>query len=232
MKLKSILAVATVLACSWNPAQAASVLIDNFNGPSMIARDMVNGGGGVSLNGGPVNPPANTLSRTLSHEWLGAVGQNNDGGANSDASVDVRTAGALHVFNNFGYDSVVNVSWNLGVGFLGSWSSGAASLVLDFMNTPGIAMYSVYYQDQLIRTDAVSGLQSQFYLGEQVQDLIAGSQGQLRLAFTGERGFQVKLNEVRFEVEGTRDLPEPAALALVGMALAGAGWASRRRRLS
>ncbi|MBN8503475.1 MAG: PEP-CTERM sorting domain-containing protein [Burkholderiales bacterium] len=100
------------------------------------------------------------------------------------------------------------------------------------MNTPGIAMYSVYYQDQLIRTDAVSGLQSQFYLGEQVQDLIAGSQGQLRLAFTGERGFQVKLNEVRFEVEGTRDLPEPAALALVGMALAGAGWASRRRRLS
>jgi hypothetical protein len=105
--LSLIPAVGALLAMSH--VNAALIAIDPFGGPDMFVADTTINGVGVSVGPvGPVNPPANTLSRTVTHELL--AGNNSGvGGASSNLSIGSVSspAGAFTVFNDVDRDSQV-----------------------------------------------------------------------------------------------------------------------------
>lgn len=236
--LSLIPAVGAVLAMSH--AHAALIVIDTFNGPDVFVADTTINGIGVSVGPvGPVNPPANTLSRTPTHDFLAG---SNAGGVASNVSIGSQTspAGAFAVFNDVGRDSQVTLAWTLPAGFVPNSAVGTYSWDFALLLASVDVNFQLFYNnvlfasDVLLAYDGMSGPVSRnFALTAAQQNTISAGAGtqELRAVFDGPAGWDLTLDSFGLRERTTvNPVPEPSTLALVGLAVAGLGVASRRRK--
>lgn len=224
MRRLSTLAAALVLGFAVTNAQALILPVDDFAAPSLTLFDPVGGaGGGVSsglLVGGG-------FSRTVTHE-LFAPANPNSSCIDSCVRMGAATfpAGRLVMSNADTSDSEVTVTWTLLAGFVPLGSP--VSFFFDVINSDGnpintdIYINNVFVAGFVIPGNTLNSTRTFGLTLAQQTTLNAG--GSLQLRVNGTEGWDMTLDTVGFSI------PEPTTLALVGLALLGAGVAARRRK--
>lgn len=222
-RLPSVMAaVAATFAVS--SAQALVVVVDDFNLPTgdTTVYDADGGGAGIGVYSDAI--------RTIRTQQVTAGG--NFGGFNSSVSVgsgpSLIPPGTLTVRNATTVTSNVTLEWAL------------APYIPLPIGSPVSLYFNVYSSDDVTKTITASasfgaidtfsvgflaapGKQVSFALSDaDVALLNAG--GTFSLTLSGASGWDISLDEVGFKI------PEPSVLGLAGLALMGAGLASRRRR--
>lgn len=239
MRRLSTLVAALGAVFAMGSAHALFVIVDDFNAPDMFVADLTSAAGGGVVAGpvGPVNPPDNTLSRTVKHELL--IGTNAFPGIGSNVVIGTTSfpAGSFNGNNGTGRDSEVSIAWLLPVNYL--FGVGPASFRFDVLSSDAnITSVDLYFGGAALASGATAtgGLLGSFVVPGNTlntallfnftdatrQQINAG--GWLRLVINGEDGWDMALDSFGFEI------PEPTSLALVGLALLGAGVVSRRRK--
>jgi hypothetical protein len=234
------LAAAVASAFAMGAAQADVILIDDFNGPAtqQIAFDPASGGGaGTStvqaIVGNPL--PLLAINRQLSNELLSAAVNNSSANLSSIAAGPSPNfpAFALNVANANFVDSVNKVIWTIGTPpadallgpvslFLDVLASNVGvpgnpnTISFDLNGTPISAVASIGNVGNTPLTFALSAADIALFA--------APGNKTLTMTINGEEGYDLTLDSFGLSV------PEPTSLALVGLALFGAGVAARRRK--
>lgn len=237
---KFLLCVATGVAVTH--ASALVVLVDDFDSPDVVINDLA-GGGATTVNSAasPTNPLVS--QRQTSHELLSGV--------NGSSTVKIGSTsyppGSLEVANGQGRDSEVKVTWTLGANFLNyaapiqfafkllGTDGNPTSVALSFANasgttslgsfnlTPNVCTIDVPNGVDCLFPGATLGPVDQYFSVSEANKTLINGGGQLTLSINGQTGWDLSLDQFGFQV------PEPTSVALVGMALLGAGLAGRRK---
>ncbi|MDH4390293.1 MAG: PEP-CTERM sorting domain-containing protein [Aquabacterium sp.] len=217
---KTLLAVAAAFAAVG--AQAATITIDTFNAPDVgpITSD---------LNG---STTVSDAVRTVKYEVL--AGPANGNGSDLKIGSATFPVGLLEVANASGRDSQATVTWALAAGvlpgnasnigfFLEIIQSDGNTTSLDFLLNGG-ALASFAIAPNTVNQGVSFGLSD-----PQLAALSTG--GELSLVINGAVGWDLTLDSFGFSFDvPVVQVPEPNALALVGIALAGLGFTARRRK--
>ena len=214
-----VAALATVFTVG--SANALIVLIDDFNTPDLTVIDQATAGATVV---GPTNPNG----RTVSHELL--TGTNDAGGSGSIVKIGTAAfpPGSLEIANANGRDSEVKVTWTLAAGVVVDSSQGPAFFRFDVEQSDGNPTSAeLLFNNASIGIYVIPGntfnLPLNFAVSAATQNLMNGG-GTLELVLNGGTGWDMSIDSFGFTI------PEPTSMALVGLALLGAGVASRRRQ--
>lgn len=216
-----MVAVAATLAVS--SAQALVVVVDDFNSPAgdTTVFDADGGGAGIGVYSDAI--------RTIRTQQVTLGG--NAGGFNSSVSVgsgpSLIPPGTLTVRNATTVTSNVTLEW-------------ALTPFIFPLTSPVSLYFNVYSSDDVTKNITASasfgniGNYSVGFLaapGQQVSFALSAAEvavlnagGTFSLTLSGDLGWDISLDEVGFTI------PEPSVLGLAGLALVGAGLASRRRR--
>jgi PEP-CTERM motif len=242
MRRFSTLVAALGAVFAMSSAQAMFITVDDFNGPDMFVVDTTTAASGGVVQGpvGPVNSPG-TLQRTVKHELF--TGPNSASGLGSSVLIgnDAFPAGSLNVNNATGRDSEVSIAWLLPANFL--LGTGPASFRFDVISSDANLTNARLFFGGAALVSGASALGTEilpvggfnipgntantaefFNFSDAVRQQINAG-GWLRLVINGEDGWDLSLDSFGFQV------PEPTSLALVGLALVGAGVVSRRRKV-
>ncbi len=218
--LASLVAAAAAALFAGN-ASALVVLVDNFDSPDLYMFDGTLGGGAVSA--GPTLPNG----RTVTHELL--VGPATQTGNFSNVRIGSTTfpVGILAVANEPSINSEATVTWTLPANLVPLSSVTPASLLFEIVFSDLNTTFELYAGATLVGVfnipASTTNLPVSFGLTPAQQDLLAvGSTMSIHL--NGPTGWDLQLDSIGFV------LPEPTSMALAGLALLGAGLASRRRK--
>ena len=217
-------------------AQAGVLIIDDFSKPvpGQIVWDrdgnVGNNSGGTADTQTLTSATGLFSSRTLTHQLLTSgliTADANITGIKSSAGVGALPnyeANRLNMDNGSGVDSQVVVTWMLNsINTFGL----ASTLSLDTHAVDaGGTTVSAYLGTDLLGTSTATAAGSTLnwsLTATQASSLLTGGK-QLKLTFDGGNNWDFSGDDLRMTV------PEPATLALVGLALLGAGVVSRRRK--
>lgn len=230
-KLKTLVAAVSLAALA-GASQAAVLVIDDFNIPGVAVTDAdpAVGGGYVTLFGGVQNITAPTnlaTSRLIEHNWHSTQGIPNQV---TNVTVGGGANGVLTVNNDAGVDSDAKVTWAIAPFAL---PPGPASLffqvIFSNLGTPSVPIDLSFNFTGGSNWSKLAAIPSgvnfpvSFALNGAEAAAIAGG-GTLTVELTGSPAWEITLDSFGLEI------PEPASLALAGLALIGAGVASRRRK--
>lgn len=237
--MRKILALSAAIASAFamNVAQADIILIDDFNSPAGVASitDTTVGGPVVSMTHAIPNGPGLSLasSRTITvnqtnhASTLASAGitATVGGGATGvlDVSVATRTNGDATVawtIPTFTVNTPATYFFDVLFSAQGTTSSVSVPNKLDFTFTGGLGSFNLI--DQFIGAVS-SATPVQFALSSADAAKLAGG-GTLSLLLSGGDAWNLVLDSFAISI------PEPTSLALVGLALVGAGVVSRRRK--
>lgn len=232
--MRKILSLAAALASAFTmvTAQAAVLVIDDFNGPDQFIGDTVINGsnyltdGVTSIVGGGMAPGGRQIWHTL---LLG----NNPGQSQSNVTVGSMSnpTGSMSMGNGNGVMSQVDIKWTLSSAITNAISlTDPLSFFFSIVGSDTVSKTISYSLNgtsyTTLTTFAIAApptipLSVSLTLA-QVADIKATSD--LWLRFTGDAGWDMAIDSIGFAT------PEPTSLALVGLALFGAGVVSRRRK--
>lgn len=221
---RTLLALAALAATTLASAAPITVLIDNFDSPDITALQAALGGTATQAD----------AVRTLSITTLAGPADGN--GATTTIGSTTFPVGLLEVANASGRDTEVKVMWNLSAATLAGIPSNATNIsffmqvvqsdgnATDLEFTLGGASLATFaIAPNTINAPVTFGLSA-----AQLALLAAG--GDLGLTLNGAVGWDLTLDSFGFSYEvPSVPVPEPTSLALVGLALAAAGAASRRK---
>ena len=222
MKSKLIRATAALALCAAAAAQAAIVTIDDFNTPDVFLSDALGGGATTSTD----------AVRKLSHELLAGLA-----GPAQYAQIGSGSfpAGSLEISNGSGRDSEVIATWQLANGLVPTAAQNVSFLFnvilsdgnatsLDFtFNGNSLASFN-------IAPNTANQLVAFNLTATQAATLSGG--GALGLRINGDVGWDLAIDSFGVRFDAGSQVPEPASLGLVGLALTGLGAARRRRARS
>lgn len=224
MRRFSALMAAVAATFAMSSAQALVMVVDTFNAPAA----------GVQLidaTGGDVGVAAySDATRSIFHRLDTAtlVGQNSTGlfssvglagGTIPPGNVQMRNADTV--------TSTVSLNWTLAPGFVPS--------------TGPVSFYFTVYSSDAVTKSIAASIDGNPIAGFTINEVLAPGElktfvvsiadqaalalgGVLGMTFTGALGWDISIDEIGFLI------PEPTSLALAGLALVGAGLASRRRK--
>ena len=243
-------AAATALFAA-SSAHALFLSVDDFNTPALSMWDQNVTVGTVNMAGfingagpGPIGGGTFYLDgiRRITHNWIldgGGNGINGNGlfGSGSKSSVsmgnDASPTGALSMKNADNSDSVVDLRWNLAAGFVPL--SSPVSFFFQVVGSDNVNKYLSYSIDNGANFNSIGTFNTSVTFPTQVAftiPLTAVQQAALNtgvpdfiLRITGDVGWDFSIDSFGFQI------PEPTSLALVGLALLGAGVATRRRKV-
>ena len=234
MRILAPLVVAVGAAFAMSSAQAGVLIIDDFGGPDpgTVIYDTVLSQS-TNATATWANPSAYASSRTLTHTMLSTdpaafvVNAGPNSGSQSSAGVGALNnyfPARLNASNAADIDSTVTVEWTLkAINTFGQ----ASTLSLDVIAVDaGGTTVSAYLGTDLLGTSTATAAGSTLnwsLTATQASSLLTGGK-QLKLTFDGGNNWDFSGDNLRMTV------PEPATLALVGLALLGAGVVSRRRK--
>jgi len=215
----SVLVAALAAAFAVGNASAVVVLVDDFNAPDLTLFDTVGADAVAAVaNQNPV--------RTVSHELLTAT---NNGGLQSSVLIGSNAfpVGVLQMSNANSIDSQVKVSWSLVAGsvptnlpvffFFDIVESDAVQKTISFSLDGGATTFANYSVGAATNQPLLFGVNA-------AQQAALNAGGTLTMIVDGGNGWDLSLDSFGFSI------PEPTSLALAGLALLGAGVASRRRQ--
>jgi len=239
MRLTPILA-AVAAAFALGNAQAVVINIDDFNNPFSSTFSL---GTGLTASSGTLatgNPSLLATSRILTNRIDTAAVANPSGTLSSIGTGPSPNffANALNVANANGIQSVNTITWTLNTPAMAAalTTSSPVGLFFDVINSDtGFPAADTRMDFELISPSNVatsfktifipsSGAQQYSFLLDNNQRNALSTGSRLRLTISGAPGYDFSLDTFGL------DLPEPTSVALVGLALVGAGVASRRRK--
>jgi hypothetical protein len=236
------LATAVVTAFTLSAAQATVISIDDFNSPDMYASSGVIGVGDVQVGGLGIAPGGRTVTHTLTLGTNVAVPFGGGTGHIGTASgVTVGTVanptGSMAMYNATGSNSVVDLKWSLSSVITTQIDTAAPlSFFFAIVGSDTVAKNIEYSLNGTTYTTLVSGFATAVSAPTSIPLTVALSQAEaiaiknngnatdLWLRFSGNEGWDLSIDSVGLST------PEPTSLALVGLALVGAGVVARRRK--
>ncbi len=222
---RTLLAIAALAATSLASAVPIVITIDNFNSPNV----------------GPVSAPLGGTStntdavRTWSISTL--AGPANGDGATLTIGSGTFPVGLLEVANASGRDTEVAVSYNLSAAVLAGIPANAFNIsfflqVVQSDGNPTDMAFTLGGAPLAAFAIAPNTINQGVSFGLNAAQLVAlTAGGDLGLKLNGATGWDLTIDQFGFsyEIPASVPVPEPASLALVGLALAAAGFASRRK---
>jgi hypothetical protein len=197
--------------------------------------------GNITMSAGPnigaqvgIGAQYSDATRTIVHDWFAPnIPGFNGLGGNSKVTIGNQTfpLGPLGVSNADNHNSTVTLSWNLASGFVPA--SGPVAFLFQVVGSDAVNKYLSYEINgggfnnigtfsTVVNVPTTVGFGIPLAAGDQA--FLAANGGTLTLKIVGDSGWDFTLDSFGF------DIPEPATLALVGLALVGAGFASRQRK--
>jgi hypothetical protein len=233
------LAVAITSIFAASGAHAALILIDDFNSAPQHAYDIVNSNltPGVSttasLSGSstPLLASDRRLTNSVTNLNGNALSGNTTGAISSIATDSPLALNMLNVTNMGGVNSTNTVTWTVG-----PLAGTASSLLFDVLgaytsNTKlTFSIGNSIFTDQLVGSGTPNGTRIETIAITPGNARAFSTGGTLALTITGEDGYDLSLDNVRLTTSSSATIPEPTSLALVGLALVGAGFAASRRK--
>lgn len=216
-------AVAATFAMS--SAQALVIVVDNFNTPPAGVQVIdATGDGNTTI------AAYGDATRSIFHrlDTLTAVGVNATGLFSSvGLAGGTIPPGNLQMRNADTVTSTVSLNWTLAPGIVPA--IGPVSFYFTVYNSDAVtknieaSIGGTPIAGFMINEVIAPGELKTFVVSGVDQALLAAG-GVLGMTFTGSNGWDISIDEIGFII------PEPTSLALAGLALVGAGLASRRRK--
>lgn len=211
-------------------AQALVIQIDDFNTPFSSVFDTVGGDLVAASAANAVGAGNLATARTISNLVTTAATSNLSGGLSAIGTGPSPNffPAALNVSNASGINSINQVDWTLpasvipagpasfsfSVVFADNGAAGNTTLSFTIGATP---LTTILIPNTLVATDYSFALSA-------VQTALLAAGGLLNMTVTGSNSYDISFDTISLVI------PEPTSLALVGLALLGAGVVSRRRK--
>lgn len=219
MRKLSVLMAAVAATFAMSSAQALVLVVDTFDNPAISLFD--------TAGGDLANAAYSDSTRTIYHELVTPVPSNDGSFSGVKLGNNSFPTGNLQMSNADTVTSKVSLNWSLAPGFVPA--TGPVSFY-----------FRVYTSDSVTKNISASigansiggfainqvtapGTTIYFPVNAGDQALLAAG-GTLGMTFVGDLGWDISIDEIGFII------PEPTSLALAGLALLGAGLASRRRK--
>ena len=209
------------------PASAVTVMVDDFSveDQAVSAPDYW-----TSTSAGEISPG---VLRTMTHQLMDGSACDNSFACSGAGGLSYAFAGPnfsggnLSSSNTDAYNSKVTVSWTLPTDFLGLAAAGPLALKfdrsgLDQASTATLSFASTTWASTLM--PATVGVTSFLLSADQLAAINGG--GELMLSFTGPVGYDLAIDNVRFESPSPVPEVSTSLMWLAGLA----GMVSLRRR--
>ena len=143
------------------------------------------------------------------------------------------TGGILDISNGVGDIAEVIVSWELAAGLVPAGATQVKFSALVLESDPNPTSISFALGGTTLLTAAIPGSTFNEMIGFDIDPALITAGGLLTMRLVGASGWDLGMDTfgISYEQAGPVSVPEPASLALVGLALAGAGFASSRRKV-